>query len=1347
MAKKGGKNTDADRFASFGGAGVPVTSPYGYRMHPIKGRKIFHQGVDLGMKFGAPLRASYDGVIVDASDKGGYGHTVTVQYGDGSRVMYAHMDSRNVSKGQKVAAGDVVGKVGKSGNVTGPHLHAEAWDAQGRRVNPYDYFGMTHSGPVVAAAQPNKQPLIEAASNKQTIPQFMANLNEPNIFDQGHLYDPNATPAPQPVAMAMPDEGINIAQDVKAPGYEFQGQPESVASKPMPSTPFNSDIFALSQPDTADVAIKNMGITPEQLGIQAAQTNKRIQEAEGPELDIKRMDFGSDKPLTLPMIDVPGIAKQRQQAVTEVQQDVAQGKNLNDFQNALNAAIRTGSAGMIKMPFDPSRISGQIGAVGGGFLPVAAAPLFTEGAATLPTVAAVSGGLGFGNTLDFQQQQGRAPNYGEAVTQGVGDALTSVIPIAKGATMGKRVLANAALGGVGAGATNVGVQLARNGKIDTQELGTNVALGTGIGAATGIPGSGVSKRAPQFEAAPIEIGQPTTGLPVAGAQRLEVSQGQRPVPTGIDMALSPEGIGVSGQLPTSTTSGRATGLTGARFNALLDKGTTPGEVAGFKWDLKLPKDLAGAKPRYNYGQKQFEGLTLNDVDKALFIVAQKNPSKRDADYMSFLREVMPGVNDAAIRQFGKEFKDSIKPIAKAAEGGSVLDIPAWAQSAWETKNPNPSFINQPEVKPQQAEFQTKLPVDPPLFTRAEAGTVLQAMNESKELDMPFADFAERFSVPYTKKGTEITVFVPGAGKIKVSDQISTPGFFAELGKRQGAANPYKSLVTMMTKGEQGEAAFMRELGMFSKERMDNIMLVGETPDNAAFVQAMDLMSRKGERDANIQTAKESDFADYMMQQRQAYLDDINNSLPPQDLHDNLNKAFLAESSDFGRNVDEGFWSEAADLAAKREAEMNAPYESSGRPPNALEKAQLDRQLENQMKVVLDEQRTYVPENPQTEMPKTIAQQMNVVKPLEGDWNTASAQALRGSGFNSLEEAQAYNKIYREQFQGAAPPRNDLKLQAADIPNEQVPMMANQYKTALESEMIQAPNSYVKKFLERVDLANKGELTKAQVGAIKADFMMLEHYKQQGLYEQTLGAVHPHMRDLLRTEVDPATGIAKQLPLNEQGRVPTIALDEAVARGAGVTDLKRILPAMNVWDDAARNGTKVDLSYIADIAGPRGGIQDKGLVTPLGFAVTKKGILGVGYNRDGHMVNYYFNRTAEGSMMTKIAPSDVPADVGLYPSVYGQPGVFDGTAWLNRKPQPPTIMNTSQSKVFIKVLENARRLGATAELTDDIQALINKTIKQGKAAEVSDLNKIYTALQESPLENVRAFCNALDLGVK
>jgi murein DD-endopeptidase MepM/ murein hydrolase activator NlpD len=108
----------------------PVTSPYGMRW----GR--MHNGLDFGSPYGSPVVAAYDGVVVHAGyGLSGYGRQVQVRHAGGVVTTYSHLSSIAARVGARVRAGQVVGTVGASGNVTGPHLHFEI-HAGGRAVNP-----------------------------------------------------------------------------------------------------------------------------------------------------------------------------------------------------------------------------------------------------------------------------------------------------------------------------------------------------------------------------------------------------------------------------------------------------------------------------------------------------------------------------------------------------------------------------------------------------------------------------------------------------------------------------------------------------------------------------------------------------------------------------------------------------------------------------------------------------------------------------------------------------------------------------------------------------------------------------------------------------------------------------------------------------------------------------------------------------------------------------------------------------------------------------------------------------------------------------------------------------------
>lgn len=104
---------------------APVTSNFGWRIHPISGDSRFHRGIDLGAPYGSPVVSAKAGVIETAGDMDGYGLTVVVRHKDGQQTLYAHLSGIYVQPGETVKQGQLIGLVGSTGNSTGPHLHFE----------------------------------------------------------------------------------------------------------------------------------------------------------------------------------------------------------------------------------------------------------------------------------------------------------------------------------------------------------------------------------------------------------------------------------------------------------------------------------------------------------------------------------------------------------------------------------------------------------------------------------------------------------------------------------------------------------------------------------------------------------------------------------------------------------------------------------------------------------------------------------------------------------------------------------------------------------------------------------------------------------------------------------------------------------------------------------------------------------------------------------------------------------------------------------------------------------------------------------------------------------------------
>ena len=121
----------------------PITSPFGYRIHPIFKSRIFHSGIDIGGPNGGAIRASNNGRVIYAGWYGGYGQVVILDHGivrgQAITTLYAHMSSISVSKGQVVKQGQQVGREGSTGYSTGPHCHFEV-RVNGQPRNPLNYI-------------------------------------------------------------------------------------------------------------------------------------------------------------------------------------------------------------------------------------------------------------------------------------------------------------------------------------------------------------------------------------------------------------------------------------------------------------------------------------------------------------------------------------------------------------------------------------------------------------------------------------------------------------------------------------------------------------------------------------------------------------------------------------------------------------------------------------------------------------------------------------------------------------------------------------------------------------------------------------------------------------------------------------------------------------------------------------------------------------------------------------------------------------------------------------------------------------------------------------------------------
>lgn len=120
-----------------------ITSPFGWRTHPIFNSRSFHSGIDIGGPNGGVIRASNSGKVIYAGWYGGYGKVVIVDHGTvngrPTTTLYAHMSTIRATQGQYVVKGQQIGNEGTTGYSTGPHCHFEV-RVNGKPQNPLNYI-------------------------------------------------------------------------------------------------------------------------------------------------------------------------------------------------------------------------------------------------------------------------------------------------------------------------------------------------------------------------------------------------------------------------------------------------------------------------------------------------------------------------------------------------------------------------------------------------------------------------------------------------------------------------------------------------------------------------------------------------------------------------------------------------------------------------------------------------------------------------------------------------------------------------------------------------------------------------------------------------------------------------------------------------------------------------------------------------------------------------------------------------------------------------------------------------------------------------------------------------------
>lgn len=125
-------------------SGLPVRSGYassgfGHRVDPFSGGNQYHQGMDFSGPRGTEILTVADGVVVFSGRYAGYGNMIDIDHGSGYMTRYAHNEANLVQIGDRVRAGDVIARMGRTGRATGTHVHFEVW-RNGSPINPRQFL-------------------------------------------------------------------------------------------------------------------------------------------------------------------------------------------------------------------------------------------------------------------------------------------------------------------------------------------------------------------------------------------------------------------------------------------------------------------------------------------------------------------------------------------------------------------------------------------------------------------------------------------------------------------------------------------------------------------------------------------------------------------------------------------------------------------------------------------------------------------------------------------------------------------------------------------------------------------------------------------------------------------------------------------------------------------------------------------------------------------------------------------------------------------------------------------------------------------------------------------------------
>jgi len=172
-----------------------ITSPFGWRMHPILGRSQFHTGVDLSVPLGTPVHAAADGFVRRASEDAVNGKVVIIDHGHGVSTAYCHNSQLLVAVGQRITQDQVISFSGSTGRSTGPHVHFQV-ELGGTPVDPLAFKGKGEGAPVLAQ-KPKPTPTPTNTTSKKLKDAFDRAVVEPQHDDDARDGE-GAAPTAQP---------------------------------------------------------------------------------------------------------------------------------------------------------------------------------------------------------------------------------------------------------------------------------------------------------------------------------------------------------------------------------------------------------------------------------------------------------------------------------------------------------------------------------------------------------------------------------------------------------------------------------------------------------------------------------------------------------------------------------------------------------------------------------------------------------------------------------------------------------------------------------------------------------------------------------------------------------------------------------------------------------------------------------------------------------------------------------------------------------------------------------------------------------------------------------------------